>query len=458
MNDDRLRHLDAGFLEAEDGEGHLSMAIGALAILEGPVPAFADILSVLEQRSARLPHSRDSLRTSRLGLLSPFWTPDAEFEIGHHVRRVAVSPPGERTDLYRVAADLIERRLHRSRPLWEAWVIEGLSDGRWAMLIKIHHCIADGTAAAAMLSEVCDDRKWTKEHSPAECVPAAVRGPALPNPLTVVKNFVHTSVSLAHDAVATVTGAGQIIAGFITPAQPTLAAPLTDMRRFSAVSTPMDGVLLICNRFSVTVNDVALAAITDGFRSALQRRGILPQAGSMRTLVPVSVRSPDALHIADNRVSIMLPNLPVDERDPIDRLRIVHQRLLSTKRGGQRQAGSLTTALGNLIPYPVLATAVRLFIRLPQHGVITLATNIHGPEERLQFMDCPIQRLIPVPPILRGMQAGIAIMSYAGELTFGMIGDFDAEIGTDELAGDIEAGIGRLLEVVAADLSMLEDR
>jgi diacylglycerol O-acyltransferase len=445
MDDGRLRHLDAGFLEAEDGDGHISMAIGALAVLQGPIPPFADILAVIAERSSRLPHSRDMVRTSRFDIWPPRWTPDDRFEIEHHVRRVAISPPGDRAALYRTAADLIERRLQRTRPLWEVWVIEGLSDGCWAMLIKIHHCIADGTVAAAMLNEICDGPGGSAKPLLVKLVPPTRPSFTLANPLTAAQRILLSGAGLVQSAIKIATGATQIITSAMSSAGSPLAETLTDMRRFSAASTPMRNVQLLCARYEVTVNDVALAAITDGFRSALQRRGLLRPAASMRTLVPVSVRSPEAMYVADNRVSIMLPSLPVELSDPLDQLRTVHQRLLTTKRSGQSQAGSLAVTLGNVIPFPVLASAVRLFIRLPQRGIVTLATNIHGPEEVLQFMGCRILAAVPVPPIIHGMQAGIAIMSYADELTFGIIGDFDAQIGAEELAGDIESGMGRLL-------------
>ncbi len=207
---------------------------------------------------------------------------------------------------------------------------------------------------------------------------------------------------------------------------------------------------MVAKRFSVTVNDVALAAITDGFRSAMLQHDMQPSAGPIRTVVPVSVRPAELLHVPDNRVSVLLPDLPVDRPDPLEQLRLVHKRLTTAKSSGQRQAGSFVVAAANLIPFPVMASAVRLLGRLPQHGVVAVTTNVPGPNRPMRLMGRKIAALVPVPPIAMGMRTGIAIMSYADRLTFGVIGDYDAELEADELARGIEHGITHLIAVASA--------
>ena len=97
------------------------------------------------------------LRTQPFDVGAPQWVDDPEFDLGRHVRRVAVPRPGDDNELFRVVADVLERRLDRDRPLWECWVIEGLKGNRWAILMKVHHCMADGISATRMLSRLCDD-------------------------------------------------------------------------------------------------------------------------------------------------------------------------------------------------------------------------------------------------------------------------------------------------------------
>ena len=206
----------------------------------------------------------------------------------------------------------------------------------------------------------------------------------------------------------------------------------------------------VCHKFDVTLNDVALAAITYSFRAALVRRGEEPRHNSLRTLVPVSIRANDALDVADNRVSAMLPFLPVEKEDPVDQLRAVHKRLTRTKASGQREAGSIFVAAVNVIPFPLTAWAVRALTRLPQRGVVTVATNVPGPRHRMRIMGREVVRMLPVPPIALQLRTGIAILSYADDLTFGITADYDTAPDVDDLARGIEHGVARLVALSAS--------
>jgi diacylglycerol O-acyltransferase len=449
MND-RLTALDAGFLQAEDSDAHASLAVAVLAVLEGPAPDFAELQAALDERSAEIPRMRQVLHSYPLDISAPQWVAARNFDISHHVRRHTVTAPGDDAAVYRAVADVMERRLDRSRPLWETWVFDGLSDGRWAMLIKLHHCIADGVSASAMLASVCDNQPAPHEEVPNTASRSGGRPRQGFNPITIGSDAWRMLTATARNGVRVAYGAAQIAAGMLTTPAQQLNGQLSDLRRFSAVQVTLSDVQLISKRFGVTVNDVALAAITDGFRSAMLRRDMQPSAGQIRTLVPVSVRRPELQHVPDNRVSLLLPDLPVDRSDPLEQLRLVHRRLSTAKHSGQRQAGSWVVAAANLVPFPIMASAVRLLGRLPQNGVVAVATNVPGPRERMRILDRQILDLVPVPPIAIGIRTGIAILSYADRLTFGVIGDYDAQLDVDELARGIEHGIGRLVAVANA--------
>ena len=198
-------------------------------------------------------------------------------------------------------------------------------------------------------------------------------------------------------------------------------------------------------RFGVTVNDVALAAVAGSFRDALMRRGLTPRRDSLRTLVPVSVRPASRLGEGDNLVSLMLPFLPVDLSDPVERLHAVHTRLTAAKSGGQRQAGNTLVWLSSrLVPFAVTAAAVRLLSRLPQRGVVTVATNVPGPRRRLTVMGRDVDRLLPIPPIAVQLRTGVAMLSYADTLAFGLLADYDAAADADELTAGIRREVARL--------------
>jgi diacylglycerol O-acyltransferase len=269
-------------------------------------------------------------------------------------------------------------------------------------------------------------------------------------PLQWVAGAVRLSMDLPGAAVHAVRGMADIAAGLLRPAAvSSLIGPVTSMRRYTSVEVPLDDVATIAKAFRVTVNDVALAALTDSYRSVLIGRGEKPQGNSLRTLVPVSVRSDDARDATDNRVSVMLPCLPVDKADPVHQLRTVHRRLARTKAGGQRLAGNVLVAAAGVIPFPLTAWTVRALTRLPQRGVVTVATNVPGPRKPLRFLGCEVARLLPVPPLAMQLRTGVAIMSYADHLAFGVIGDYDAAPDVDELAAGIEQAITRLAAISA---------
>jgi len=207
----------------------------------------------------------------------------------------------------------------------------------------------------------------------------------------------------------------------------------------------MKDVETVCQAFGVTLNDVALAAITDSFRTVLLRRGEKLRRNSLRTMIPVSVRSPNTMDRTDIRVSAMLSSLPVEEHDPVRRLKTVHARLGRLKASGERQAAKAFVTLTNYLPFAVNAWTVRVLTRLPQRSVVTLATNVPGPRQRLQVVGRPVEQLLPIPPIALQLRTVISMLSYVDELAIGVTADYDATPDVDELARGIELGVARLV-------------
>ncbi|MGE2835038.1 WS/DGAT/MGAT family O-acyltransferase [Mycobacterium sp. SMC-4] len=442
---DHLTTLDAGFLEAEDSDPHVSLAIGGVAVMNGPLPDFGTLTTVLEQRLSKTPRLRQLLRTHPLDLSAPQWVADPAFDITHHIRRAALPKPGDDEALHRLIADIMERRLDRERPLWECWVIEGLTSQRWALLMKIHHCLVDGVAATYLLTALCDEVPSPK----SDLVPTSDPAHTLPrlDPVAWLTGAVNGVVGLSSVAAKAVRGVLDLAGGLLSPSPSALNGPVGVMRRYTAAEVSRDEVDRICSHFDVTVNDVALTAITASYRALLLSRGERPRRDSLRTLVPVSVRSADAAGVPDNRVSVLLPCLPVDENDLVKQLQAVHARLTQAKSSGQRQAGSAVIAAAGLIPFAVSAWAVRALTRFPQRGVVALATNVPGPRTPLTVMGHEVTRLLPIPPLALQLRTGIAILSYADRLSFGVLADYDAAPDVDVLACGIEDAVTRLAEL-----------
>lgn len=456
---EQLNTLDAGFLMAEDSDRNVSLAIGGIAIVEGSVPNHNQFKDVLAERIQAIPRCTQMLRTQPFDVGAPQWVDDPGFDISRHVRRVAVPRPGDDNELFRVVADVLERRLDRDRPLWECWVIEGLKGNRWAILMKIHHCMADGISATRMLTRLCDDVDGRASARPTRVKRAAVAHlKPVPDPTPLsnpLRDLWRAATNLTDTATRTVSGAAELAAGLLRPnTDSSLVGPVTAMRRYRAVRVPLADIEQVCGKFDVTINDVALTAITAGFRSVLLRRGEEPGPDSLRTLVPVSVRSPDTLEKPGNRLSVMLPYLPVEQDDPIQQLRIVHARMNRAKQGGQKHAGNMAVSASNYVPFMWSAWAIRLLTRLPQRGIVTLATNVPGPSRQLQMMGGKVASLLPIPPIALRLRTGVAVLSYADELVFGITADYNSGADVDELANGIEKAVARL-EMLSEDSVVL---
>lgn len=450
MHVERLTVLDAGFLDAEDADPHISLAVGALAVLSGPTPNPDNLATALGERILAIPRLRQVVRRQAMDLSAPEWVDDPNVDIAHHIRRAALPGPGDDAALFRFAAEAMEPRLDRERPLWQCWIIEGLADDRWALLMKVHHCVADGIAIMQMLAGLSDDgagETFVGAVRPVRAGGDEVRpAPTLSlNPLHWVRAAWNTASTMPSAAALTIGGAIQIVDGLLRAGpKSTLNGPVSTMRRYSATHVPLADVTAVCRAYDVTLNDVALSAITDAFRAALRRRGEVPQRNSLRTLVPVSVRSVSGPGDVGNSVSVLLPYLPVDEPDLVEQLRTVHRRLGGAKNSGQRQAGSAALSALKLVPFAFASRAIRVLTGLPQRGVVTLATNVPGPRHHLQVLGCEVVRMLPIPPVALRLRAAVAILSYGEELVFGIISDFDAFPDVDEIASGIDGAVARL--------------
>ncbi|MGW0161515.1 wax ester/triacylglycerol synthase family O-acyltransferase [Mycobacterium sp. NPDC003323] len=450
---ERLNAFDAGFLDAEDADPHISLAVGAIAVLAGPAPEHDELTAAIGDRILALPRLRQVVRRHAMDLSAPEWMDDPALDLAHHIRRAALPAPGDDAALFTFAAEAMEPRLDRERPLWQCWIIEGLSEGRWALLMKVHHCIADGIATMHMLAGLSDGGE-------GETYVGAIRAARIAddtrqpgalltlNPLRWARTIWDTASAASTAAALTIGGTVQIIDSLLRAGpKNTLNGPVTTMRRYSAVRVPLTDVAAVCHAFDVTLNDVALSAITDSFRAALKRRGEVPQPKSLRTLVPVSVRADDRADAAGNRVSVMLPYLPVDEPDPVQQLHSVHRRLDKAKSSGQRQAGSNAVAALKLVPFAIATRAVRVLTSLPQRGVVTLATNVPGPRDHLHVLGREVVQMLPIPPVALRLRAAVAILSYGDDLVFGITGDFDAFPDVDALTAGIARAVAHLTAV-----------
>lgn len=439
-----LSTVEASFLEAEDADRHLSMAIGALAVIDGPGPGREEVITALSDRLGDVPRLTRLVHQHPLQVAAPELVVDNDFDITRHVRWAVVPQPGDEAALFRTVADLMERRLDRDHPLWECWIIEGLPERRWVALLKIHHCLADEVAALRILTSITDS-------GAGEFCEVPLAGPVSPsgatgftlNPLQWATAVWRTSLVGTGMARQSARQAVDFVSGLLNPATGAqLQAPVAGTRGYSAVRVPLKDVDTVCEVFGVTRNDVTLAAITDSFRAVLLSHGQQPRRNSLRTLIPVSVGSPEPMDRIDIRASAMLPYLPIEQKDPVKRLRLIH-----TRQSRPEGAGALRTSdgLADHLPFMLSAWSIRVLMRLPQRSIVTLAAYVPGPRQRLQVLGRPVETLLPIPPAAAHLSTVVSTLSYVDELVLGITADNDAIPDADEIAAGIELGVARLL-------------
>jgi WS/DGAT/MGAT family acyltransferase len=461
----RMHALDAAFLDAEDEDPNVSMAIASIAVFDGPAPSDDELIAAYEAKLPLVPRYRQRVIRPLLDLAAPVWVDDPDFDIGYHIRRTALPRPGDAAALRRLMSRVMAQRLDRDRPLWECWVVEGLDDGRWALISKVHHCMGDGVSGTELyhllLSTTSDveplvsPQQWCPNAPPSVLqVTAAGAWSLASSPTRHLQVFArllrHPTTTAAR--VATTVRGLRAMAGVLRPApSSSLLGAIGRQRFYVAETVSLTQVKRIAHHYGVTVNDVALAAATAGLRAVLATEGDALTPHSVRTLVPVSVRAPGEEGIPENRVSCLLAELPVDVVDPVQRLKNVHRELQRLKDTHEAEAGEALVAPADHEPFVLVSPLLRAMFRLPQRAVVTVTTNVPGPREPLFLLGRRMVHLLPYVPIAAGVRLGTAILSYCDEISFGVTADLAMASDADLLAQRMRQEIQTLLESVAAE-------
>jgi diacylglycerol O-acyltransferase / wax synthase len=460
----RLSSQDASFLHLEDAVSH--MHIGVVGILEGPPPLFEALVERVEANLPRIPRYRQRVHFVPLALGRPVWVDDPHFNLGYHLRRTALPPPGGDEELRLLVGRVMSQQLDRHKPLWELWMIEGLSQERWALLSRSHHSMVDGVAGGELLSVLFDEQRepvvvpaeaWSPERQPsgAELAVRAL-GHRAASPLEGVRAL-GSPRALTRRVVDTGGGLLTLSGVLRPPRRSSLNGPIGPHRRWDWARSRLSEVKQIRAELGGTVNDVVLAAITGGFRELLATRGE-PTDRVVRTLVPVSVRAGDEHGQYNNRVSAMFAELPVGIEDPVARLAAVTKQMEQLKRSHEAVAGDVLVGLSGFAPAMLLALGLRTATRMPQRNVNTVTTNVPGPQRPLYAAGRRLLECFPYVPLGGHVRVGIAIFSYDGALTFGVTGDYDAAPDIGVLCRGIERSLAELAAASSGDAATRPQR
>jgi diacylglycerol O-acyltransferase / wax synthase len=456
---DRLTPIDASFLHQEGDHSH--MHIGGLTIVEGPPPSMTELLEQIRRRLHLVPRYRHKLASTALDSGRPVWVDDPSFNLEYHIRHTALPTPGRWDQLCSLTARIFSQQLDRSKPLWEMWLIEGLEDDRFALITKTHHSLIDGIAGvdlATVLFDLSPDppplrnsgRPWQPHSEPgtAELVAAGLRG-AVRAGMELAEGAID---ALAHPdhAVArareAAEGIGEIVWAGLNPAPETpLNVPIGPHRRFFGVGSRLDDFKTVKNAFGGTVNDVVLAVVTGALRTFLISRGRRTEGVEMRALVPVSVRVEGEQGDGGNRIVVMRGPLPVYIADPVQRLRFVSHAMDGLKESKQALGAEVIAGAQNFAPPTILAQASRLNFSTRLYNL--LVTNVPGPQFPLYVLGREMLEAYPIAFLPENHALAIAIMSYNGQMNFGLLGDFDGLPDLDKISDSIAEELATLVSL-----------
>ncbi len=465
MSIDRLSALDASFLYLEGPR--TPMHISSLAIYEGPPPEDKELIEMLDQRLHLVPRFRQRLASVPFNAHRPAWVPDPSFDLSTHVQRVRAPGDGTDDDLMHVVGYLLSQPLKRSQPLWEMCLIEGLADDRFAVLSKTHHSLWDGISGADLHSVLLDATpepreepyvEHRRERAPStfEMLAAAAR-----DRVTESVGNVRGILGALRRPRDTIRQAADLAGGAIGLAGSLVRqAPKMDInsrigsgRRFSIARSSLDEVKTLKETVGTSVNDAILAAVGGGIRRWQISRSIEPH--DVKVMVPVSVRSADESDTFGNRVAMLVVTLPVSVRDPIVRLRRIHEVMRAAKESGQIRAGDAIVKMSAVLPTFAVAGLSQLQSRYRSFNL--LVTNVPGPQFPLYLLGRRLLELYPQAPLVRNQGLSIGAMSYDGKLGFGLLGDLDTMPDISVLSGGISDAMDEILWTAGHETVMIPD-
>ena len=466
---DQLTALDATFLELEQADDGALMHIGGALVFDplpgGGTPAVGEVRKRLEQRLDLLPRYRQKLGASRTGGLAwPSWEHDQRFEIEAHVRHATLPSPGDEREFLDWISDFYSHRLDRSRPLWEMALLDGLADGRWAVVWKTHHCLVDGVGSVDVVHLLLDPEPAPREPSapPRAGVSASAeaRHGWLPHPPEPVGQAAGAGLAAARAgghalmhprealersrAVIDLLVRDELIAA----PRSSLNVPIGATRRIATVHVGLQELQKVRSALGGKVNDVVLCAATGALRELLLARGEDPPRRGLRAMVPVNIRREGDHGELGNKVSSLFVELPVAEADPLRRYEQVRAAGEKRKAAGQALAVGAVTGLTELAP-PVLHAGLARLLNAKRLFNITI-TNVPGPPSRLYAHGAPMIDIVPIVPLAAEHAVGIAAISYAGGVTFGLYADRATVPDLDVLSDGIVTSLHELAALAHA--------
>ncbi|MEV0765508.1 wax ester/triacylglycerol synthase family O-acyltransferase [Nocardia sp. NPDC050435] len=459
----RLTPQDASFFRLESSSNPIH--IGSLAIVQRtdrqPGIDYDRLVDLVESRLALVPRYRRKVREIPFALGRPVWVEDSAFDVTYHIRRSALPHPGSDEQLHDLVARLASRPLDQTRPLWEMYLIEGLTDGRSAIFTKTHSALVDGDSALEIGHVILDagvaprdlaDDAWVAPREPRDTellIGALARLAAQP------REALEVARDASADAFAMVAAAGKALDSVVSAVRAATAgapdSPLNTKtsrhRRFDVVRTDLEDYRTIRKRFDCSINDAILAVVTGALRNWLLSRGAaLTESTTVRAVVPMSVYLDGGDELKPvSEVSSFLIDLPVGEPNPVMRLsHIAH----ATDANGKHRRGVRARTLVHMAgfaPASLHAMSVRAASTFAEHTFNLVITNAPGPQTPMFIGGARMLEMYPVSPLLRNQASSIGITSYDGRVYYGLNADREAMADIGVLAAAVHESMEEML-------------
>jgi diacylglycerol O-acyltransferase len=457
-NPDRLTALDSTFLHLED-HSTAHMHVASVMVFEGTAPTLQELVDHVLGRLHLVPRYRQRLAYVPLAQGRPVWTDDPHFNPYYHIRHTALPKPADEEALKQAAGRLFSQRLDRSKPLWEIWLVQAMSGGRFALVAKTHHALVDGISGVDITTVLFDTARdpvatsapasqWSAKPLPGR---AKLLGEALIERSTVPAEMLRGGRALLRrprraleqikEGLSSV--GATTLAGINAPAPPSpFNVEIGPHRRYTFLDADLATLKAIKDSLGGTLNDAVLASVSLALGRYLRRHGHDTDGLVLKAMVPVSVRTRSQRGALGNQVAAMWAPLPVGVENPAECMRTIAAAMDDLKKSGQAVGAQVLTNLAGFAPPTILSQAARLQARQPFFNLVV--TNVPGPQFPLYLLGRRLEVLYPVVPLAQRQALGIAVMSYDGHLGFGLLGDYDALADLESITLDLKWAISAL--------------
>jgi diacylglycerol O-acyltransferase len=435
---DHLSWGDSVFLNLER-EG-MPLNVACVCVLEGDI-AFDAFLQDVESKLPLMPRYFQRVTAPALNIGLPSWEDAPDFDIRNHVREARLAH-GSDAELKAMAGEMFSQVMDREHPLWDMTLVHGLKRERTALIVRLHHCLADGIAGVGLMGVLMNasqaappDQKHLPHVAPPRDAVSSLVGAVASSYFDAVKRLLSASAGVLQITARAVADAKHLADDHFARLLPEIAAPTERLcfnviyhgpQKFAWTEIPLAAVKAIRHACGTSVNDVLLALMTATIRRYSELHGDQMKKRLLRVMVPVNQRGSDRAGALGNRISLIPVTIPLDIGDPLELLTVVHQRTEFLKHAHAAEMVGLSGGLLGIIPSPIQTLVGPLISQLPITPFNMVCTNVPGPQSPLFLLGHKMLRWYPYVPIGGELALNCAMLSYNGMVYFGFSGDAHA--------------------------------